>query len=269
MRLRILPIIGGLLTSLSASCFAYVPDVGPEKCISNCPDESGGGGSSPSYSTYAAPAGPSPKELKQQREQEDLGEAALDANDRGVEAYQNGDYAAAVQYLNEALGYSPDDPDIQHNLERARQALEQSEAARELESAKHHGQVAMQLGDEAASMEARNVFDTPGADAGTLEVPPVVAGDGRWKSNDPVVPHEKHSLAIRFKEWQRDELKQKIQRLEEKRTKLDPQKDAVQIAKIKQEESDQQNKIHMLNFSITEELSKAPASESKPAKPAP
>jgi tetratricopeptide (TPR) repeat protein len=75
------------------------------------------------------PSGPSPEELRQRREAGDLDEAAQDADDRGIAAYQKGDYAGAVRNLTEALSYAPDDPDIKHNLERAQQALNRQRAA--------------------------------------------------------------------------------------------------------------------------------------------
>lgn len=263
---NVLPIlIVGLLTCLSTSCLASdVPDVGPERCVANC-GESGGGGPSPAPSW--APSGPSPQQLKQQREEKDLGEAAQDADDRGLEAYENGDYSSAVKYFSEALDYAPDDPDIQHRLERAREALRQAEAGRELKSVWAHSQAAaVGLGDQASSMEARRGFDTAGQSAGFLDT--LAVNVSNWIHQDPIVPASKRTEAITRMESEREALRQEIRRFEEKRKTLDPRKDAVEIAEIKQVESGHESKIHMLDFSITEEIRKAPEPKSDPTKSA-
>src|SRR2546427_304647 len=77
----------------------------------------GPGGSS------SVPSGPSPAELKRQREEKDLHEAADDADDRGVEAYERGEWDKAVQYFREANDYRPGDEDILHNLHRAQEKM--------------------------------------------------------------------------------------------------------------------------------------------------
>jgi tetratricopeptide (TPR) repeat protein len=252
---------------LSLPSMAYVPDVGEGVCVANCPDESsttssggdGGGYVAPVY----VPSGPSPEQLRQQRLEKDLEEAALDAGDSGVAAYKSGDFAGAVKYFSEALEYAPDDPDLQHNLDRAKEALRQSETGRELKSAQQHGQIAQVLSEESSSMEARRVFDTGGVPAGSLAVP-VNAGEGGYK--EPKVPIFKRTFAITKMEWEREGLKKKVEKLQEERKKLDPVKDSVKIVEIKQKESEAENKIHFLNFSITEELRKAPEPKQEPAK---
>lgn len=260
-------LMASLLIFPSAPCMAYVPDVGEGVCVGNCPDESSGGSDGGGYVSPGpfVPSGPSPEELRQQAEEKDLQEAALDAGDSGVKAYQSGDYAGAVKYFSEALEYAPDDPDIQHNLDRAREAFRQSEEARKLKSAQLHSQTGAALKNEASSMEARRGFDTGGDPAGSLDVPAVNAGEGGYK--EPKVPAFQRTWTITKMEWQREALKKTVRRFEEERKKLDPAKDAVKIAEIKQKESEQENKIHFLNFSITEELRKAPEPKSEPVKP--
>ena len=253
----------GFLVFLSGSCLASdVPDVGEGVCVANCGDGGNtggsgggsGGGSSGGYVGTYVPSGPSPEQLRQQREEKDLQEAALDANDRGAEAYKSGDYAGAVKYLSEAFEYSPDDADLQHNLARAQEALRQSEAARQLKSVEAHSTTARQLRNEPSSMEARLGFDTAGKSAGSLDTSVVYAGDGAAK--EPVVPDSKRTPKITTMERQRNEAKIKIAALEAKLEALDPQKDSVKISAIKQEESKEGSQVQYLNFSIGEELDK-------------
>lgn len=269
MRLRAFLLTAFFLVLPSVSCMAYVPDVGEGVCVGNCPEDAPAPSSSSSDSGgYVAPVyvptGPSPQELRRQRLEKDLEEATLDASDNGVDAYESGDYGAAIKHFEEALEYAPDDPDLQHNLDKAKEAFRQSEIARELKSAKSHGDIAAATSNEASSMEARRVFDTGGDYAGSLDVPAVDAGPGGYK--EPKVPIWKRTLAITKMEWEREGLKKKVQHLQEERAKLDPVKDAVKIVEIKQKESEVENKVHFLNFSITEELRKAPEPKSDPAK---
>jgi hypothetical protein len=67
------------------------------------------------------PSGPSPEQIKREREKKDLGEAALDANDKGVEAFERREWATAIQYFKEALEYEPDSDYILNNLRRAQE----------------------------------------------------------------------------------------------------------------------------------------------------
>ncbi|HEY0844660.1 MAG TPA: hypothetical protein VGE12_04805 [Noviherbaspirillum sp.] len=252
MQIRIVPLGLCAITAVIASSLylplhavAQVPDVGPTRCIGGCEPTSRPGG-------VYAPSGPSAEELRQQREAKDLGEAAMDANDRGYDAYQRGDFAGAVRYLTEAAEYAPDDPNIQSNLEKARAALRRSTAAREAAGAKEHSAAARGLVTDAASGEARKVFDTPGTAAGAFDTGSVKGGFKR----DPVVPVARRTAKIDSLERQREAERKQIAALEAKRKQLDPKKDAVAIAKIKQEESKRESKIDYLNFSITEELEK-------------
>ena len=124
---------------------------------------------SPSRSNI--PSGPSPEELRRQREQQDLNEEALDDNDKGVAAYKRGDYNAAVQYLKQAHEDAPDDASIASNLRRAL-------AAQQAASVQYHSNAARTLsqlpgGAEPSSMEARREFDTGGQAVGTVFAYPI------------------------------------------------------------------------------------------------
>lgn len=87
------------------------------------------------YVPPPVPSGPSPEELREQREEEDLREAADDANDKAVEFAKNGDWETAIKYLEEALEYEPDDELIKNNLLKVREYANQ---AREAEAKRIH-----------------------------------------------------------------------------------------------------------------------------------
>lgn len=216
-------------------------------CIANCGD-AGATQSTPSYT----PPRPTPEEIRRQREEKDLNEAAQDSDDKGVEAYERGDYAGAVRYFKEALDYSPNDGNIRHNLQRAQQRLRDAEAARQLKSTQYHSTTAAPLNKEPASAEARQGFDTGGKPAGTLNDSAVNAGAGGGR--DPIVPASKRTPRITALEHERDEVKKSIAALEAERMTLNPKTDAVKISEIKQRESQAENKIHYLNMSISADL---------------
>ena len=240
----------------------------PWKCVEgipgvNCNGSSGGGGSRPAAPRYQAPAGPTQEQLKQQREAKDLRDSALDKNDEAYDAYQRGDYAKAVQLFKEALDDDSDNQEAQHNLSKAQEALNYS-ALHQINTVAYHSQSAVGGSAEAASAHAQAGIDTPGLNKGAVEIPTVNAGSGVYK--DPVVPPSKQTPVITALESKRGAIKQANLRIEEQRKTLDFQKDAVQIAQLKQRISENEHQIHMLNFSITEELRKAPAPNSKPEK---
>ena len=218
-----------------------------------------------SSSAPSVPRGPSAEEIRKQREAKDLNEAAEDANDKGAESYQRGDWANAARYFREALEYDPENPDIRSNLNHAQRKLELArlaEAARQLKSAEDHArQAAQPQASEASSEEARRRFDTGGKDAGTLDVSAVKAGTLSQK--EPVVPPARRTPAITALETQRSESRKQAGVLEEKMKQLDPSKNAVELAKAKQEKSTIESKIQYLNLSISE-LLEAPA-ENSPA----
>jgi tetratricopeptide (TPR) repeat protein len=200
--------------------------------------------------------GPSAEEIRKQREAKDLNEAAEDANDKGAESYERGDWANAARYFREALEYDPDNPEIRGNLNQAQRKLELAhlaEAARQLKSAEDHArQAAQPQAPEASSEEARKRFDTSGKAAGTLDVSAVKAGTVSQK--EPVVPAARRTPAITALETQRTESRKQAGVLDEKMKQLDPNRNAVELARAKQEKSTIESKIQYLNLSISELL---------------
>jgi len=120
---------------------AYVPDVGEGVCVYNCDVPSYSSSSSSSYdsayynavgqATYtifnqlgqslvqswteaAAAQARAAAEARARRQQ------ALNYNDQGNHYFESGDWANAVSAYGSALGYSPNDKNIQDNLRRAR-----------------------------------------------------------------------------------------------------------------------------------------------------
>jgi hypothetical protein len=101
------------IASALAASRAYaqsVPSVGTPVCVANC--------------NLRQPSGPSPYELEQnEEEQRTQNEIHMqEANDQGVYYFKKGDWALAIRSFNEGLQYSPNDPDILHNLSRAKEA---------------------------------------------------------------------------------------------------------------------------------------------------
>jgi tetratricopeptide (TPR) repeat protein len=231
-------------------------------CVSNC------------ASVYVPPpySGPTPEELRRLREAKDSGEAAQDAEDHGVAAYEKGDFEGAARWFKEALEFAPDDDGMRANLAKAEQrartareareaeqrrlaeAARNTEATRQLMSVQKHSTEAAPGG---SSAQAGIGIDTGGKRAGGLPGPVYAGGAGR--PTDRVVPPERRTPAIAALESQRTESKQKLKELDEKLVKLDPRKDTVEIAKVKQEKSTQEGKVNYLNFSIGEVLDKPPA----------
>lgn len=121
--ISVLAILGGLLLGMGGSSpspnTAFAQEVGPSGCVALC-----GGGSSTSTSGGLLQGSPSYESNADDAEARDLEEAALDANDEAVDAYERGDYATAVALLEEALEYTPDADYIAANLAKARQALQ-------------------------------------------------------------------------------------------------------------------------------------------------
>jgi len=101
----------------------------------------------------------------------------------------------------------------------------------------------------------------PGLDKGAVEIPLLTMADGSSIAyHDPVIPPAQRDEKIDGFVLEREGIKKKIQAFEKQIKNLDPKdpKAVVEISKLKQEETKNMNQIHMLNFSITEELRKAP-----------
>lgn len=63
--------------------------------------------------------GPSPEELRKNREAKDLKEASEDANDKGIDCYKRKDWNCAIKYFSEALDYDEENGDANDNLKKA------------------------------------------------------------------------------------------------------------------------------------------------------
>ena len=63
--------------------------------------------------------GPSPEELRKNRDAKDLKEASEDANDKGIDCYKRKDWNCAIKYFSEALDYDEENGDANDNLKKA------------------------------------------------------------------------------------------------------------------------------------------------------
>lgn len=135
---------------------------------------------------------------------------------------------------------------------------EHATASAQARSAQFHGQKAMEkLSKEAASEEARKIFDTPGEAKEPLK--PFKLRGMPLAYPDPVIAEEERNEVINNLEKMRDQAREKRSILEVKLTELEKasQKDTVAIARTKQEISNNRNKEHFYNFKITRTLEKA------------
>jgi tetratricopeptide (TPR) repeat protein len=207
-----------------------------------------------SSSSYRAPTGPTPEELKRAREEKDIKEAASDAVDKGNAFYKKGDWANALKFYKEALEYDPDDQDALSNIEQVRKKMAgERQIGRDLKTADYESRNADGLSNkDAIKNAAGRGFDTSGASAGAIGAPAVYAGSAQYK--DPVIPPSKRTPAVTRMERDRQAARKELQFLQEQLKAVDPKTDPVQISKIKQQESTLKNKIRTLNFSITEQL---------------
>ena len=80
---------------------------------------------------YSAPQqiGPTPEELRKQRDAKDLKEAAEDANDKGLECFKKRDWNCAIRYFRESLTYDSDNDDASYNLKKAQEEADRENAA--------------------------------------------------------------------------------------------------------------------------------------------
>ncbi len=80
----------------------------------------------PARQTYYPPvATKTPEQIRKEREEKDLQEAAEDANDHGIECYERKDWITAINYFKVALEYVPGFEDAVYNLRKAEQKLEE------------------------------------------------------------------------------------------------------------------------------------------------
>lgn len=231
---------GSLLGPVSERADAGADQDIPWKCVGNCGSPSAA--SSPSYVP-----GPSAEELRRNKDEQDLREASDDALDRGVSAYRGGDYATAVRKFREALAYDPDNAAAREYLGRAqdRQNELNDKAAKEA--------VAAAAGQSDAIFDGR----AGARDLGGIKV----AGSGAGKGagvGDPVVPPTRRTAAITQLERQRTAQRARIALINAEIKKLNPARDKVKIAGLRQDQSRAESQVHYLNFSIGEALRKPP-----------
>lgn len=92
----------------------YVPPVGPPVCVRNC-------GSPPPPTSYPPPTYPPGGTRQPEMTEQERAEAVDEANENGSEAFNRGDWLLAIKYFEEALQYDPHNPNLLHNLRRARE----------------------------------------------------------------------------------------------------------------------------------------------------
>jgi len=129
----------------------------------------------------------------------------------------------------------------------------------QLKSAEFHSQEATKKGSiEGTKEESGKGFDTQGIVKEGLA--PLDLKGIPVTQRDPVVPDELRTPKITEFEKKREELRAKRLEMTKKVELLEasPKKDSKKIAEIKQEISNAQNQEYFLNFSIKEELRKAP-----------
>lgn len=105
-----------LRASLGAVCFAAVPVVAIEVPAGVCKDPRGCDVTS---SPSPTPSGPSPEEVKQQKERARL-KAKEWSSDEALDYFDRKDWDNAIRSFEEALDRDPDDPDLNDWLKRAK-----------------------------------------------------------------------------------------------------------------------------------------------------
>ena len=242
-------------------------------CSSLVRNKPGGGGSK--GGTYIpslppAPSGPIPQQLEKERE-----ERVEDLNERGLDAYEARDFAAAARYFREALEYNPHDPTLKQNLRKAEQkAREVEEEARRRAEAQRkaleaaaaaaaHAQKAasiVSVNPEKASQETQKVFDTKGDRAMASQSASAVVADGQSLGHPAQIPpalirhpevqkmqKERVDLVEQVKalETRVDSIRQKKNQGEGNKGELE-----VQEAKTKQEISNLASKIQVVDVKM-------------------
>ena len=168
-----------------------------------------------------------------------------------------------VQHFKRALDDSPDNASLRFKyndaLQKMNDAVRSTEAARQLQAI---SQVEPQNSPTTRTPQAG--FDYGISNNNPLKGPDVPTPPSS-PVNDPVVP-----VAIRAQhpeiapmEEQRTALRERSQKLDDTIKTLDPAKDSVKIADLKNEKSNLENKVHYLNFSIGQIVAR------QPDKPAP
>jgi len=200
-------------------------------------------------------------------------ESLADANDAGISAFKRGDYEASIRYFERALEFSPYNPTIKHNIERARQKLAAQNAPAPADNnsawsqlnaaAASSGSAAVAapssysggVGGTGASYHARTGFDT------AAQAPSIPLRFTKYlePSADPVVPSKRRTPKIRSLEQQRDRARAEAKKLETKRiapgsAETPPEQKKQQAQVIVEQEKTQLQKVQHLDFSISKEL---------------
>jgi len=214
---------------ISGGGYGNVPPVSNPECVEGCdfedPDDDDSDSRSSSHRT---PSGPSPEEREKNRVN-----AMNSANEKGIRCFQQKDWSCAVRSFEKALQYSPYNPTLVKNLNRAR--------------------------EEALREQAGYGFDTPGSQSGSLPRP-APAYNPFQTYKEPVITSANRTPAISALENIKTTLKKKRDDTQTKIAELqkDPVKNEKEIVTVKKEMNDLKNQENFLNFSIEVELKKAP-----------
>ncbi|MBU1275273.1 MAG: bacterial transcriptional activator domain-containing protein [Proteobacteria bacterium] len=238
------------------------------------------------------PKGPSPQELERLR-----GMALDEANETGIAAYNRGDYARAVAYFARALEYDPHNPNLQHNLKRARQRLDQQDrqrrealrrsltpppkkkALQEAAAAAAHGKQAA-ASPQTAKDQGGKVFDYKGGKVPVAAITPsntaqprnydAILGKGvkvpkQYASDPGVVKMQKQRAAL-VKEYK--EVDQDLAFIKKKKQQYPKAKGKLEVleAEMKQKQSDVKHKIGYVDYKMNTyviDLTKGKKSSSK------
>lgn len=218
---------------MAGGSYGNAPDVGKPECVEGCDfeDSDDSDSNSPSHS---APLGTSPEEREKNRVN-----AMNRANEKGIKCFQQRDWACAVRSFNEALQFSPHNPTLVRNFNRAK--------------------------EEAIRVQAGQGFDTPGNLSGNLQRP--AASYNPFQTyKEPVITPANRTPAIAAIENIKTTLKKKRDDTATKMSELqkDPVKNQQEITTVKKEITELKNQENFLNFSIEVELKKAPDVKNAP-----
>jgi len=96
------------------------------------------------------PSGPTPEEIEQERV-----DAMNDANEKGIYYFEHRKWDLAIQNFEEALEYSPYNPSLKHNIERAKEEkAKEEQEAREREDRLHRALQEQAIAEQNAEQNA-------------------------------------------------------------------------------------------------------------------
>jgi len=145
---------GGVV--LDPAARAYDPSLAPwvRKCAQS-------GGYAPGCGN--APARPPPSYAPPQADQEEQTRKAADADKRGMDALDRGDFEEAVDRFIEALRFAPDSATIRAHLERANAAVADSGTARRIAALRQRIRDAIKIAEIEAARQSLEDQETPHA----------------------------------------------------------------------------------------------------------